>query len=388
MGVGGTLPGGLLPLATRRGSSCSGVRWVQVPASALTRRAGRLRPGRHPRPARSDPGERRFFPVPHDAPPPRCASAPRSPTPSRSRRARPWRACDVRLATGRELRALPLRAGVDTAEWACDRADVRPRVAHQRAPVLESWPGPGSSFAGAPLPRAILRLPGRYLVDGVRVERAPGRAGSRSRAWRWSTRPPARYTPVSLAGRLRERRRPCSRERAATPVGPPLRGRRRAGRGPGVVGAARACFADDEAVVREPAHARRGRHRSPPGGARDRGGRRGPAAPRGPRAGPRRGPRAAPQPRRSTSAPKGPGLLVVAEGWDPGWRAHRRRRARRPSLRVNHAALARRAARRGSTACVLRHRPPGLAPGRGPGRPGRRSASASRLARGARGTRS
>jgi hypothetical protein len=79
----------------------------------------------------------------------------------------------ARLASRREI-SLPVRAGLDTAEWAWDRSDVRARVAHYRAPVAESWPGPDGSFQGHRY-QALLRLPGRYWVDGVRIERAPGR---------------------------------------------------------------------------------------------------------------------------------------------------------------------------------------------------------------------
>jgi Bacterial membrane protein YfhO len=81
----------------------------------------------------------------------------------------------ARLASGREI-SLPLRAGLDTAEWAWDRADLRARVAHYRAPVAESWPGPDGSFQGHRY-QALLRLPGRYWVDGLRIERAPGPGG-------------------------------------------------------------------------------------------------------------------------------------------------------------------------------------------------------------------
>src|SRR5262249_12798817 len=81
----------------------------------------------------------------------------------------------ARLASGREI-SLPLRAGLDTAEWAWDRPDVRRMAAHYRAPVAESWPGPDGSFQGHRY-QAVLRLPGRYWVDGVRVEREGGPGG-------------------------------------------------------------------------------------------------------------------------------------------------------------------------------------------------------------------
>src|SRR5262249_26622815 len=48
----------------------------------------------------------------------------------------------LRLVSGREI-ALPVRAGVDTAEWAYDRADVTPRVRHQKATVARSIPADG-----------------------------------------------------------------------------------------------------------------------------------------------------------------------------------------------------------------------------------------------------
>ena len=79
----------------------------------------------------------------------------------------------TRGASGREI-SLPIRAGLDTAEWAWDRPDVRSRVAHYRAPVAESFPGPDGSFQGHRY-QAVLRLPGRYWVDGVRLEHALGR---------------------------------------------------------------------------------------------------------------------------------------------------------------------------------------------------------------------
>ncbi len=77
----------------------------------------------------------------------------------------------VRLVTGREV-ALPVRAGIETAEWAYDRADVRGRVRHEKAPVGRSVPA-GGFFGHRYL--GVLRLPVRWTIDGLRLEAAPGR---------------------------------------------------------------------------------------------------------------------------------------------------------------------------------------------------------------------
>jgi len=72
----------------------------------------------------------------------------------------------VGLASGRQL-ITSLRAGEETAEWAYDRADVRPAVRHARAPIAESWAASGFEghrYVGS------LRLPGRYLVNSATVE--------------------------------------------------------------------------------------------------------------------------------------------------------------------------------------------------------------------------
>ena len=78
----------------------------------------------------------------------------------------------VRLASGRELR-FPLRAGLETAEWAIDRADVRPLVRHGKPPVAWSFREKGADFDGHRY-LAPLDLGGRYQVDGVRLERRAG----------------------------------------------------------------------------------------------------------------------------------------------------------------------------------------------------------------------
>ncbi|HEY5906487.1 MAG TPA: hypothetical protein VIZ31_00510, partial [Vicinamibacteria bacterium] len=81
----------------------------------------------------------------------------------------------VRLASGRELR-YPLRAGVETAEWALERADVRPLVRHRRPRVYSSFREPGQDFDGHRY-LAVLDLHGRYLVDGLRLQRGAADPG-------------------------------------------------------------------------------------------------------------------------------------------------------------------------------------------------------------------
>jgi hypothetical protein len=169
MDSGGALPAGFFRTDPGR-LELLGVRWVEVPSSALTTA---------PDPEGLgdlldlplEPERPRFFPLPITrATEVRLSSwlsyAVEVPQET------PVAEVLVRLAIGREV-SLPLRAGVDTAEWAHDRPDVLPRVRHQRAHVLESFPGPEGGFEGHHY-RAILKLPGRYLLDGVRIRTLPG----------------------------------------------------------------------------------------------------------------------------------------------------------------------------------------------------------------------
>jgi len=78
----------------------------------------------------------------------------------------------LRLASGREV-VLPLRAGVETAEWARDRPDVKGRVRHGAATVAESFREPGWTFEGHRY-LGVLRWPARYNVDAVAFEARPG----------------------------------------------------------------------------------------------------------------------------------------------------------------------------------------------------------------------
>ena len=78
----------------------------------------------------------------------------------------------VRLASGREL-TYPLRAGIETAEWAIDRSDVRELVRHARPQAASSFREPGAAFDGHRY-RAVFGLGGRFRVDGLRLVRRPG----------------------------------------------------------------------------------------------------------------------------------------------------------------------------------------------------------------------
>lgn len=170
--LGGMGPGGTLPRAFLRSDpvrlEALGVRWVQVPASGLQPRDGAAGDRLD---VTVEPGRPRFLPLPlGPATEVRLVSS-LSDSVELAQEAVVAHV-HARLASGREI-SLPLRAGLDTAEWAWDRADVRRRVAHYRAPVAESWPGPDGSFQGHRY-QAVLRLPGRYWVDGVRLDREAG----------------------------------------------------------------------------------------------------------------------------------------------------------------------------------------------------------------------
>jgi len=73
--------------------------------------------------------------------------------------------CVARLASGREI-WLPIRAGVDTAEWAWDRPDLKGRVRHARPKVHASFTT-GQGVTGNQY-LAVLRLPGRFAVRSLR----------------------------------------------------------------------------------------------------------------------------------------------------------------------------------------------------------------------------
>jgi hypothetical protein len=79
--------------------------------------------------------------------------------------------CVARLASGREV-WLPIRAGIDTAEWAWDREDVRPLVRHRKAETYRSFPT-REGFSGHQY-RATLHLPGGpFAVVSLRLRAWP-----------------------------------------------------------------------------------------------------------------------------------------------------------------------------------------------------------------------
>lgn len=328
MGPAGAVPGPFLRSDPAR-LEVLGVRWVQVPASSLG-----VPPDRNGLGETLDvvvrAGHPRFFPLPFTvASEVRVASLLSEATTLRD--GEPVARLTVRLASGREL-PLVLRAGLETAEWAYDRPDVRPVVAHGRAPVLETWPVPGQSFLGYRY-LATLPLPGRYLVDGLLVERLPGPGQLTISRLGLGDPGPGRGVGAALAagflsdsGRFREAvttpgvrlfEVPNTAERAR------VAGRARALDGPAEVLAAlkgpTALGIDPrrEALVLKAEAA-------------------GLALPG--LDGSRRAQLTQDAPGRLDLRAEGPGLLVVAEGWDPGWGA---RVDGQPAdvLRVNHVQL-------------------------------------------------
>jgi hypothetical protein len=327
MGVGGTLSGAFFRSQPAR-LAALGVRLLQVPSSALRAEPDGWGLG-DTLDLVLDPGESRNFPVPLSA--------------ATELRFGSWLsdAVDleqgevvaevrVRLASGREAR-LPLRAGLETAEWAFDRADVRPLVRHERAPILESWRAPGDFTAHRYL--GILRLPSRFYVDSVRVVRGPGRGRLTLARMTLVDTATGRYTPVSLAsGYVSDEAH--LRELAATPsvrlyevVG---------GLGRAFVVESLHVLPTAAAVVenlRIPETAHIDLRREALVSAGDAVGIVAPAT--------GRASRAALVSASATSLEvraEGPGVLVIAESWDPGWTAKLDDVPARV-LRVNHASL-------------------------------------------------
>ena len=242
----------------------------------------------------------------------------------------------ARVARAPGLRAasstFPLRAGVDTAEWAYDRADVRPRVAHGARRSLESWPGARRGASPATATWARFALPGRYFVDGVSVERAAGsRAAHRCARLALVRRARADARPSRSCRRLPERRARASARWRPRRRGAAVRaaGERRAARG----------------SWQRLRRARRRRR----GAARPRCRRRAPAldprrealADRGRRARASRCPTGrrasaadvvrALEPETDRGPRRGAGPAGRGESWDPGWAAAARRRGPRAS---------------------------------------------------------
>lgn len=308
MGVGGTLPGGFFRSDPGRLEALS-VRWVQVPASALLAAPDRQGLG-DALDAPVEEGRARYVPLPlTSATEVRIASRMSDAVTLRQGEtvARIW----VRLATRREL-PLELRAGEHTGEWAYDRNDVRGTVGHRRPPVFDSWRLP--SFEGHNY-LAVLPLPGRYYVEGLRFERLPGPGRLILNRLAVADTVGGRTTPVSLAaGFVSDAAR--FREAADTPA-------LRLYELPGTAPEARVVdvvhvVPDDRAVVnrlRSGAPALDPRHEVLLTAA-EAPGLEMPAGARSSRAELHRG-----LPGRLDVQAQGPGLLVVAEGWDAGWSA-------------------------------------------------------------------
>jgi hypothetical protein len=349
----GMTPYGALPGAFFRTDPArlvaAGVRWLQVPSSELTTRGERFGLG-ETFDLQVDADRPRFLPTPVVAATEVHLGSWLSKAVDVAQGADVARVL-VRIATGQEI-ALPMRAGRDTAEWAYDRPDVKARVAHSRAPVLDSFPGPDGSFEGHHY-RATLRMPGRYFVSGLRLERARGPGIlvlSRAALFDGVSR---RSYPLALpAAFVSDTAR--LREVAATPavrlfeVEPSAAIAR-------VVGRIR--VVDDEdavlAALRGPTAAGIDPLEETVATARDAAGV---ALPEGSRSGPAA---LVGQPSGHLEVrAEGPGLLVVAETWDPGWRV--RVDGRRARLaRVEHARMAV-VAPPGIHRFEFDYRPPGL----------------------------
>jgi hypothetical protein len=92
----------------------------------------------------------------------------------------------LRHADGAET-ALPLRAGIETAEWAYDRPDVRAQVAHARPEIAHTFPArsgyPPEEHPGYVYRAAWALAPGAVL-SGIRIEPALDPAFARiERLW-------------------------------------------------------------------------------------------------------------------------------------------------------------------------------------------------------------
>jgi membrane protein YfhO len=321
MGAGGSLPPGFFDTDPRR-LDLLGVRWVQVPESAL--RDASTAPLRLP----VEPGRPRLFPFPiGPATEVRLSSSLGEAVGLPQDEAVAF--VHVHLVSGRVL-TFPLRAGRETAEWAYDRADVRAQVQHRRPQVAESWAVDGT-FEGHHY-AASLPLPGRFQVDAVRVEAREDRGRFQLARLALFDAITHRLTPVS---------RPAAyvsdgglfHEAAATPT---VRLFELPGLGAARVVERLRMVADDEEARRalgfppglpfDPGReavltaADAATLTLPPGSASSR-------AEIARAAGGQLEVRA-----------QGPGLLVVAEAWDPGWRAEVDGRPA-PLLRVNYAEL-------------------------------------------------
>jgi hypothetical protein len=311
MGAGGTLPAVFFRTGARR-LEALGIRWVQAPASALVTGVDATGLG-DVLDLIVEPGRPRLFPVPL-GPATEVRLATWLSNAVGIGQGEPVALLVIRLGSGRRLE-LPLRAGIDTAEWAWDRPDVRGAVRHERPRILESFraPGPAGSFEGHRYLAAV-RLPARYNVDAVGLERLPGPGMLTLGRLAVADHVSATLRPVSVvSGYVSDLSR--FREAAATPA----------------VRLYELAAAPERAHVVEQVHSLPDASRVVAALARadaidprrealaaaaDVAGAPLPAESRSSRAVVARD-----APGRLELRAEGPGLLVVAEGWDPGWRA-------------------------------------------------------------------
>jgi len=261
--------------------------------------------------------------------------------------------CVVGLASGREIWH-PIRAGIETAEWAWERPDVRAAVRHGKAAVHASFPAregfTGHQYLG------VLRLPGRFAVASLRFRAWPGapplwllRAGLRDAETGRGVGLSVASAYVSDEVRLAEA--------AGTPLVSLFEVRR--GIGPAwVVDSLRRL--PDEArlldILRAPTRLGVDARREALATAADA---RGVALPPGSRSSPADVARAVGG--RLVVRAAGPGLLVVGEGFDPGFSARVDGRSS-PVLRVNGDRMGV-VLEAGTHRVVLTHRARGLGVG-------------------------
>jgi hypothetical protein len=261
--------------------------------------------------------------------------------------------CVARLASGHEI-WLPIRAGVETAEWAWERPDVRDAIRHGRAPILRSFPVRGG-FTGHQY-LGVLRLPGRFAVVALRFRAWPDapplwllRVGLRDAET-------GRTSGVGLtSGYLSDNVR--LRSAAATPWVTLFEVRR--GIGPARVVESLRRLPDAERLadfLRAPTRLGVDSAREALALERDVEGVTLPGASRSSEAVVARASGG-----RLVVRAGGPGLLVVGEGWDPGWRAWVDRNPR-PVLRVNGDRIGV-VLGEGTHRIVLRHHARGLGVG-------------------------
>lgn len=351
MSVGGQLPGAFFRSDPAR-LALLGIRWVQVPVDLLGGDPGPMGRG-EPLDITLPPGESRLFPLPMVAATRVVMVSSLSDSVSVPQDA-PVVVLRARLAsTGRELE-LYARAGVHTGEWAIDRDDVRARAAHLRPPIAQSWPGPGGGFQ-AHLYEGVLQLPGRYYLDGISVERLPGRGPLRLAHLAVEDEVAHRTTTVALGAAFVSDTQHLI-ERSTTPavrlfeapaalaarVVPRLRILPDDDAVLDALGTATRLGIDPLQEVLATAHDAAGV--SLPGGARA--GRAEVVRSEG---------------GRIDVRGEGPGLLVVATAWDPGWSASVDGRPL-PLVRVNHAGMAVPIGA-GFHRVALRHRARGLSAG-------------------------